>query len=107
MDEVVCRHGWNIDQGHTIFDHLKLIYHSRAGTILCCLKYMGFTPFISRPDLIDFEKLKHSNARHNLEHAFSVAERQLGITQLLDPEGECTWHNACLFKLRSLLTGQS
>uniref|UniRef100_A0ABM5F7U0 Spectrin beta chain n=1 Tax=Pogona vitticeps TaxID=103695 RepID=A0ABM5F7U0_9SAUR len=39
-----------------------------------------------RPDLIDFEKLKHSNARHNLEHAFSVAERQLGITQLLDPE---------------------
>uniref|UniRef100_A0A670J6R8 Spectrin beta chain n=1 Tax=Podarcis muralis TaxID=64176 RepID=A0A670J6R8_PODMU len=39
-----------------------------------------------RPDLIDFEKLKHSNARHNLEHAFIVAERQLGITQLLDPE---------------------
>ncbi|KAJ7344120.1 hypothetical protein JRQ81_000070 [Phrynocephalus forsythii] len=39
-----------------------------------------------RPDLIDFEKLKHSNARHNLEHAFCVAERQLGITQLLDPE---------------------
>uniref|UniRef100_A0A8D0G7F9 Spectrin beta chain n=1 Tax=Sphenodon punctatus TaxID=8508 RepID=A0A8D0G7F9_SPHPU len=39
-----------------------------------------------RPDLIDFEKLKHSNARHNLEHAFSVAERKLGITQLLDPE---------------------
>uniref|UniRef100_A0A8C5T055 Calponin-homology (CH) domain-containing protein n=1 Tax=Laticauda laticaudata TaxID=8630 RepID=A0A8C5T055_LATLA len=39
-----------------------------------------------RPDLIDFEKLKHSNARHNLEHAFNVAERQLGITQLLDPE---------------------
>ncbi|XP_029454757.1 spectrin beta chain, erythrocytic [Rhinatrema bivittatum] len=39
-----------------------------------------------RPDLLDFEKLKKSNARHNLEHAFSVAERQLGITQLLDPE---------------------
>ncbi|XP_066467623.1 spectrin beta chain, erythrocytic isoform X1 [Tiliqua scincoides] len=39
-----------------------------------------------RPDLIDFEKLKHSNARHNLENAFCVAERELGITQLLDPE---------------------
>ncbi|XP_028915128.1 spectrin beta chain, erythrocytic [Ornithorhynchus anatinus] len=39
-----------------------------------------------RPDLIDFEKLKHSNARHNLEHAFNVAERQLGIIPLLDPE---------------------
>ncbi|XP_067406754.1 spectrin beta chain, erythrocytic isoform X2 [Emydura macquarii macquarii] len=39
-----------------------------------------------RPDLIDFKNLEHSNARHNLEHAFSLAERQLGITQLLDPE---------------------
>ncbi|XP_044294176.1 spectrin beta chain, erythrocytic isoform X1 [Varanus komodoensis] len=39
-----------------------------------------------RPELIDFEKLKHSNARHNLEQAFSVAEQKLGITQLLDPE---------------------
>uniref|UniRef100_A0A8C4YDN2 Spectrin beta chain n=1 Tax=Gopherus evgoodei TaxID=1825980 RepID=A0A8C4YDN2_9SAUR len=39
-----------------------------------------------RPDLIDFKNLEHSNAQHNLEHAFSVAERQLGITQLLDPE---------------------
>lgn len=55
--------------------------------------------FIFRPDLIDFEKLKHSNARHNLEHAFSVAERQLGITQLLDPEGEFLWLSAALFPL--------
>lgn len=39
-----------------------------------------------RPDLIDFNKLKDSNARHNLEHAFNVAERQLGIIPLLDPE---------------------
>uniref|UniRef100_A0A8C5MZ37 Spectrin beta chain n=1 Tax=Leptobrachium leishanense TaxID=445787 RepID=A0A8C5MZ37_9ANUR len=39
-----------------------------------------------RADLIDFEKLKKSNARHNLENAFNVADRQLGITQLLDPE---------------------
>ncbi|XP_006891866.1 PREDICTED: spectrin beta chain, erythrocytic [Elephantulus edwardii] len=39
-----------------------------------------------RPDLIDFDKLKDSNARHNLEHAFEVADRQLGIIPLLDPE---------------------
>ncbi|XP_006864620.1 PREDICTED: spectrin beta chain, erythrocytic isoform X2 [Chrysochloris asiatica] len=39
-----------------------------------------------RPDLMDFDKLKDSNARHNLEHAFDVAERQLGIIPLLDPE---------------------
>ncbi|PIO35783.1 hypothetical protein AB205_0116690, partial [Aquarana catesbeiana] len=39
-----------------------------------------------RPDLINFEKLKKSNAKHNLENAFTVADRQLGITQLLDPE---------------------
>lgn len=44
--------------------------------------------FVPRPDLIDFDKLKDSNARHNLEHAFDVAERQLGIIPLLDPEGE-------------------
>ncbi|NXM07792.1 SPTB1 protein, partial [Tyrannus savana] len=40
----------------------------------------------SRPELVDFQNLTKSNARHNLEHAFSVAERHLGITPLLDPE---------------------
>ncbi|XP_044127374.1 LOW QUALITY PROTEIN: spectrin beta chain, erythrocytic-like [Bufo gargarizans] len=39
-----------------------------------------------RPELINFEKLKKSNAKYNLENAFNVADRQLGITQLLDPE---------------------
>uniref|UniRef100_A0A8V5G0U0 Spectrin beta chain n=1 Tax=Melopsittacus undulatus TaxID=13146 RepID=A0A8V5G0U0_MELUD len=39
-----------------------------------------------RPELVDFQNLTKSNARHNLEHAFSVAERHLGITPLLDPE---------------------
>ncbi|XP_069494766.1 spectrin beta chain, erythrocytic isoform X2 [Ambystoma mexicanum] len=39
-----------------------------------------------RPDLIDFDKLQKSNARHNLENAFDVADKRLGITQLLDPE---------------------
>uniref|UniRef100_H3BC32 Spectrin beta chain n=1 Tax=Latimeria chalumnae TaxID=7897 RepID=H3BC32_LATCH len=39
-----------------------------------------------RPDLVDFGKLKKSNPTHNLNHAFGVAERQLGVTKLLDPE---------------------
>ncbi|KAM5129946.1 spectrin beta chain, erythrocytic [Mantella aurantiaca] len=39
-----------------------------------------------RPDIINFEKLKKSNAKYNLENAFTVADRQLGITPLLDPE---------------------
>lgn len=43
---------------------------------------------VPRPELFDFKTLTKSNARHNLEHAFSVAERHLGITPLLDPEGE-------------------
>lgn len=43
---------------------------------------------VPRPELFEFKTLTKSNARHNLEHAFSVAERHLGITPLLDPEGE-------------------
>ncbi|XP_053553688.1 spectrin beta chain, erythrocytic [Bombina bombina] len=39
-----------------------------------------------RPALIDFENLKKSNAKYNLENAFTVADRKLGITPLLDPE---------------------
>ncbi|KAM3919502.1 spectrin beta chain, erythrocytic isoform 1-T2 [Leptodactylus fuscus] len=39
-----------------------------------------------RPDLINYDKLKKSNAKYNLENAFTVADKQLGITQLLDPE---------------------
>lgn len=41
-----------------------------------------------RPDLIDFENLKRSNAHYNLQNAFNVAEKELGLTKLLDPEGE-------------------
>lgn len=40
-----------------------------------------------RPDLIDFDKLKKSNAHYNLQNAFNLAEQHLGLTKLLDPEG--------------------
>ncbi|XP_018115461.1 spectrin beta chain, non-erythrocytic 1 isoform X2 [Xenopus laevis] len=39
-----------------------------------------------RPDIIDFDTLKKSNAHHNLQNAFNTAERELGLTKLLDPE---------------------
>ncbi|XP_075425832.1 spectrin beta chain, non-erythrocytic 2 isoform X1 [Ascaphus truei] len=39
-----------------------------------------------RPDVIEFDTLKKSNAHHNLQNAFNVAERELGLTKLLDPE---------------------
>ncbi|XP_076845121.1 spectrin beta chain, non-erythrocytic 4 isoform X1 [Brachyhypopomus gauderio] len=39
-----------------------------------------------RPDLIEFHKLTRSNATHNLQLAFNVAEQSLGLTKLLDPE---------------------
>lgn len=43
-----------------------------------------------RPDLVDYNTLKKSNPTHNLQNAFNVAEQQLGVTKLLDPEGEWT-----------------
>jgi len=47
-----------------------------------------FYPF--RPDLVDFGNLKGSNPTHNLQSAFNVAEQQLDVTKLLDPEGKWT-----------------
>ncbi|MEQ2188223.1 Spectrin beta chain, non-erythrocytic 2, partial [Goodea atripinnis] len=40
-----------------------------------------------RPDLIEFDNLKRSNAHYNLQNAFNVAEKEMGLTKLLDPEG--------------------
>eukprot|EP00106_Octopus_bimaculoides_P014006 XP_014781448.1 PREDICTED: spectrin beta chain-like [Octopus bimaculoides] len=39
-----------------------------------------------RSDLIQYDRLQKSNAMHNLNNAFTVAEEKLGITKLLDPE---------------------
>lgn len=40
-----------------------------------------------RPELVDLEKVKGRPNRENLEEAFTIAETELGIPRLLDPEG--------------------
>ncbi len=45
-------------------------------------------PSLFRPDLVDLRKVRAQTARENLDLAFNVAEREFGVTRLLDPEGE-------------------
>lgn len=40
----------------------------------------------NRPDLIEFRSLQSKSPRENLELAFSIAEKEFGVTRLLDPE---------------------
>ena len=51
------------------------------------LIFYVYIVFSFRPDLIQYDKLQKSNAMHNLDNAFTVAEEKLGLTRLLDPEG--------------------
>ena len=50
----------------------------------------NYTNFLSifRPDLVDFGKVRRQTARQNLNMAFHLAERELGVTRLLDAEGK-------------------
>lgn len=45
------------------------------------------SPLVRRPMLIDMNKVYRQTNLENLDQAFSVAERDLGVTRLLDPEG--------------------
>lgn len=40
-----------------------------------------------RPDLVDMDVVRRRSNRQNLEDAFALAENELGIPRLLDPEG--------------------
>uniref|UniRef100_A0A8C3V1Q1 Spectrin beta, non-erythrocytic 2 n=1 Tax=Catharus ustulatus TaxID=91951 RepID=A0A8C3V1Q1_CATUS len=52
----------------------------RDGLAFCALIHRH------RPELLDVASLRGANALHNLHSAFAVAERELGVTRLLDPE---------------------
>ena len=54
-----------------------------------------------RPDLINYDELKATQPLTNLNNAFDVAEKELGIARLLDAEGVCT----CGLHVRMLLQG--
>lgn len=41
-----------------------------------------------RPDVVDLSKARTRSNKQNLEEAFRVAERELRIPKLLDPDGE-------------------
>uniref|UniRef100_F6UP19 Spectrin beta, non-erythrocytic 5 n=1 Tax=Ornithorhynchus anatinus TaxID=9258 RepID=F6UP19_ORNAN len=49
---------------------------------------LGFSALIHahRPDLIEYGPLRAERPLHNLDYAFEVAQRHLGISRLLDPE---------------------
>lgn len=52
-----------------------------------------------RPDLVDMEVVRRRSNRENLEDAFTLAENELGIPRLLDPEGDlCLCSIAVFFK---------
>lgn len=40
-----------------------------------------------RPDLVDYSTLRPSQHIHNLNNAFDIAEKELGLPRLLDAEG--------------------
>ncbi|KAK3170085.1 hypothetical protein OEA41_009470 [Lepraria neglecta] len=44
---------------------------------------------IHRPDLIDYEKLDKSDRRGNMQLAFDIASKEIGIPDLLDVEDVC------------------
>lgn len=47
---------------------------------------LNFFVHAFRPDLLDYRSCRSRTSRQNLEQAFNIAERDLGVTKLLDPE---------------------
>ena len=52
---------------------------------------MAFCAIIDRhrPDLLDYDECDPENPIENLEKAFQVAEEELGILRIVDPEDVC------------------
>lgn len=62
-----------------------------------------FSVFSSRPDLVDFGRMRKLPARENLRLAFDIADRVFGVTPLLDPEGTRSLQAACQISYDSSL----
>ena len=56
-------------------------------TLDCLVIELRVVCVFRRPDLIDFGRVRTQSNKQNLEMAFSIAEKDLNITRLLDPEG--------------------
>ena len=59
--------------------------------VFLCTVFVSAVSF-HRPDLVDWRSLKACDIRKRLESAFSAAEREYGVTRLLDPEGKLILH---------------
>ena len=79
MSLLQLRHIW------LMFDDLLISWLQPTGS---WRNGLGFNALIHshRPDLIDFTKLDPHQHVNNLQNAFDVAERELGIAPLLDAE---------------------
>lgn len=76
---------------YSVFSGLGTVRFSLC-ELMCCVD-SGFSHALVdfyRPDLVDMERVQIQSNRENLEQAFEVAER-LGVTRLLDAEGESYW----------------
>lgn len=101
----MCWYRWN--SSHLCYCSLLLI----ALLSLWPFKSVSFSVFrnvwflcIFRPELVDFRRVHTQTNRQNLEQAFSTAEREFGVTRLLDPEGKhCTYITCVAFYIIPLL----
>jgi hypothetical protein len=92
VEQVVYLSGWVWDWDCVCQDVWKffcVVIYS-VGLTAPCLACPPH-PLVCRPMLIDMNKVYRQTNLENLDQAFSVAERDLGVTRLLDPEGMSCW----------------
>jgi hypothetical protein len=68
----------------TIYSLMALSLNDFNSHIFICFHLFLFY----RPDLVDWRSLKNRGVRDRLDSAFSVVDREYGVTRLLDPEGK-------------------
>ena len=81
-----------VDRANIVQNSILFIFFKSTDPKLVTVQYLLL---FCRPDLVDFSSLKPTERKTNLENAFSVAERDLGVDRLLDPEGRHKKQNGC------------